>query len=394
MENTEIKENRVVTDASENAEQAQIKVSVIVPIYNAFDYLRPALDSIVDQTLSEIEIICIDDGSTDRSLDIVKKYQEADQRVRIVTENNAGVSTARNKGIVRARGEYIIFLDADDFYEPTLLEKLYNLAVEKDLDIALSRFDIYNNKQSKFSPAIDEDHGDIFASGAVVSKNEFPDYIFLSTTGYVWNKMFKASFIKEKELTFAPELYIFEDVHFVCAALSLADRVARLDEVLIHHRVYSDQSRAKLFRKYYNNVPEVYLKIKEFLSHHGMYIPLSISYLNLSASRHYKIYNLLWNDGKEEFWNLLHTGYADALGWYRHSPSDFESKEVYDFVANVGLYTHEQYEARLKKGKSLDTDNLEIDDLNKKIKNVKRKEKITDASRGFFGIFRRKKKEK
>ena len=92
-----------------------IKVSVIIPIYNAYDYLKPALDTIIDQTLREIEIICIDDGSTDRSLDIIKEYQKTDERIRIVTENNAGVSTARNKGIIRARGKYIIFLDADDF---------------------------------------------------------------------------------------------------------------------------------------------------------------------------------------------------------------------------------------------------------------------------------------
>ncbi len=391
MENIEIKDKIADVDSKPKAEEAQIKVSVVMPIYNAFDYLRPALDSIIDQTLKEIEIICIDDGSTDRSLDIVKKYQEADKRIRIVTENNAGVSTARNKGIVRTKGEYIIFLDADDFYEPTLLEKLYNLATEKELDIAFSKFDIYNNKTAKFSSAIDEDHGDIFDGGAVASKNEFPDTIFLSATGYVWNKMFKASFIKEKELAFAPELYIFEDVHFVCAAISLADRIARLDEVLIHHRVYSEQSRAKLFRKYYNNVPEVYLKIKEFLTHNGTYIPLNISYLNLSASRHYKIYNLLTGDSKKVFWNLLHTGKAEAMGWYKHDSSDFESDEVYDFVANVGLYSFEQYEKRKKRGKELDTENLPTDTLNKKIKKAKRKEKISDASHTLFGKFKRKK---
>ena len=88
-----------------------IKVSVIMPVYNAFDYLRPAMDSVLDQTLKEIEIICIDDGSTDHSLDIIKEYKDKDERVRIITENNAGPSIARNKGLQRSRGEYIIFLD-------------------------------------------------------------------------------------------------------------------------------------------------------------------------------------------------------------------------------------------------------------------------------------------
>ena len=103
---------------------SEIKVSVIMPVYNAEDYLRPALDSVIDQTLKDIEIICIDDGSTDKSLEIIKEYQKADSRVRIVTENNAGPGAARNKGIVRARGKYIAFLDADDFYEFDLLARL------------------------------------------------------------------------------------------------------------------------------------------------------------------------------------------------------------------------------------------------------------------------------
>ncbi|MBR3805749.1 MAG: glycosyltransferase family 2 protein [Clostridia bacterium] len=383
--------NIIETNGAQPESEPKILVSVVVPIYNAYDYLEAALDSILDQTLREIEVICIDDGSTDRSIEIIKRYHEKDKRIRVVTENNAGVSTARNKGIARVRGEYTIFLDADDFYEPMLLEHLYKAAVEGNLDIAIAKYDIYNSKTGKFSSAIDETHGDIYLRGAVVSKNEYPNHIFESTTGYVWNKLFKTAMIKAKELTFAPELYIFEDVYFVCAALSFADRVARLDEVLIHHRVYSDQARAKLFRKYYNNVPEVYLKIKEFLMHNGMYIPLSLSYLNLSASRCYKVYNLLTGDAKRDFWNLLHTGKAEAMSWYKHDSADFESNEVYDFVANVGLYSFEQYEKRKKRGKELDTENLPTDTLNKKIKKAKRKEKISDASHTLFGKFKRKK---
>ncbi len=371
-----------------------IKVSVIMPIYNAFDYLRPALDTVIDQTLTDIEIICIDDGSTDKSLAVIKEYQERDGRIRIITENNAGVSVARNKGIMRARGEFIIFLDADDFFEPNLLEVLYETAVRDELDIAMVKFDVYNNKKASFTMGMGEEHGDIFLKGAVVSKNEFPDYILQSTTGSIWNKLFRASFIKEKELTFAPELYVFEDVHFVSAALSLATRVERVDEVLVHHRVYSEQSRQKLFRKYYAQVPIVYLKIKDFLMSHGVYIPLALSYLNLSASRCFKIYNLLWSDAKADFWDLLHDGYAEAFGWYQHEACDFENKEVCDFAANVGLYTHKQYERRLDKGRELNIDKLTKTSLNRKIRSSSANAKFVSKFSAFFSKFRKKKKEK
>ncbi len=172
-----------------------IKVSVIMPIYNAYDYLRPAVDSVLDQTLKEIELVCIDDGSTDSSLEILKEYQKLDERVRIITENNAGPSIARNKGLARCRGEYVMFLDADDFYEPTLLESLYCIAQEKELDIAVTSYDIYNSRKAKFEPKIHADHEDIFKDGVVTSKNEYPDVIFASVSNYVWNKLFRREFL-------------------------------------------------------------------------------------------------------------------------------------------------------------------------------------------------------
>lgn len=366
-----------------------IKVSVIMPVYNARDFLRQALDGVLAQTLKEFELICVDDGSTDGSLDIIKEYQKGDARIRIITENNAGPSTARNKGIVRARGEYMIFLDADDFYEPELLEKLYNYAKKENLDIAFTKFDVYNNKTEKYSPCQEEPHGDVFVGGAVISKNEYPHYILECTSGYVWNKMFNTEFVRSKGLTFDPEIYVFEDVHFICTALSLAERVGRIEDVLIHHRVYSEQSRAKLFRKYYNQVPTVYIKIKEFLMHHGMYIPLMRSYLNLSAGRCYKIYNLLWNEAKTDFWNMLHFGGADSMNWYRHGPAEFDNHDVCDFVVNVELYTYEQYSRRVEQGLEIDVDELSLDDVQKRIQTTRKSARFKEW---FVNLFCKKTK--
>lgn len=370
---------------------ADIKVSVVMPIYNAYDYLRPAMDSVIDQTLREIEIICIDDGSTDHSLEIIKEYQKLDERIRIVTENNAGAGAARNKGLIRARGEYVIFLDADDFYEPTLIERAYNTAVRDGLDVTVVGFDIYNSKHARFEHVVEEKHSQIFADGAVVSKTDHPDSILQCTTGYIWNKLFRTAFIREKELSFAPELYVFEDVYFVCIAMSLASRVGSVNEILIHHRVYSDQSRAKLFRKYFSQVPVVYMRVKDFLMQHGMYIPLMKSFLNFSAGRCMRIYNLLWSDAKERFWDMLHDGYGDSLGWYRHPPEDFEEDEERDFVANVGLYTYRQYERREKKGRKVKSEKLLSGDFEKKLKT----KQANDKFKGFFvKLFRLDKKKK
>ncbi len=369
------------------------KVTVIMPVYNADDYLAFALDTILSQTLTDFELICVDDGSTDKSLEILNSYAERDGRITVMAMNHIGVSTARNKGLLKAKGEYVIFLDADDFYESTLLETLYNTAKEKNLDIVATGFDLYESKKARFIKSPEEEHGNIYADGAVASKNEYPDFILQSTTGYVWNKLFRTAFLQEKEIVFAPELYVFEDVYFVCCALSLADRVSRVYETLVHHRIYHQQHRARIFKKHYNQVPIVYLKVKEFLMRHGMYIPLSKSFLNFSASRCYKIFNLIPTDKKDDFWDLLHHGYADSLGWYRHEVHDFEHHDVYDFIANIGLYTYDEYIKLKLKGKLTSLKNMTKDALLKKIKQLQAKARVRERWNSLkgkiFGVFKK-----
>ncbi len=354
-----------------------IKVSVIIPIYNAYDYLRPAMDSVIYQTLREIEIICVDDGSTDQSLEILKEYQKNDERIRIVTETNAGPGIARNNGLIRARGEYIAFLDADDFFEPTYLEALYERAKRDDLDIAISRYDIYNSRRAVFSKADEGDHIHIFENGVVSSKNEHPDYILASTAASAWNKIFKRRFVIDKQLLFLTNVKIYEDLYFTVTALSLAERIGMVPETLIHHRIHSEQARTKRIRKNYDQIIVVFLCVKEFLMKRGMYAPLYHSYLNLAASRCYKLYNVLSKDEKEELWTLLHDGKLEELGLAGRGPEDFEQDDVYAFIANAQMYTHEQYKKRLDRGAEK-TAKLETS-----MKNYKFRKKL----KSFFGKF-------
>ncbi|MBQ1261049.1 MAG: hypothetical protein IIX96_03470, partial [Clostridia bacterium] len=242
---------------------------------------------------------------------------------------------------------------------------------------------IFNIRKSAFTKPVNTEYGDIFKKSAVASKNEYPDYILQATTGYVWNKMFKRSFVEEKGLAFPTELYVFEDVYFVVTALSMAERVGKVSETLVHHRVYSSQSRTRTFRKHYNQVPLVYTKIKEFLMHNGMYAPLSRSFLNLSASRCFSIYNLLWRDAKEDFWSILHNDYAEALGWHLRSEADFERRDVCEFVMNIVLYDHTTYLRRLVRGIK-----IRFKSFAKRVKLLKFKKSVSDF---FKRIFKKKK---
>lgn len=386
---------RVQADTPELAEwqslasETEIKVSVIVPIYNAEAFLRPAMDSILDQSLREIEVICVDDGSTDGSLKIIKEYQKRDSRIRIATQNNAGPGMARNNGMRRARGEYIAFLDADDFFNLDFLSRMYETAKRDDLDIAVGNYDLYHNDTAKFRKNVTGEEQGLLAPGRVTSKKDFPDQIFQLTDGYVWSKLFRRSFLLEKKLSFPEELRMFEDVYFVVTALSLAERIAKCEGILIHHRVYSEQARGRLFKKYYAQAPQMYVNIKTFLMQHGMYLPLSVSYVNLTASRCFRLYNLLWEDAKKEFYTMLHDGLAEQMGWSEVAAEDYTDPAVCLFAATVQMYTYEQSNRREARGRKLSFASLK--------QWMARKRKNRRKEPGYFtelfrSLFKRKKK--
>ena len=128
------------------------KVSIIIPVYNVEKYLEQCLDSIINQNLKNIEIICINDGSTDNSLKILKKYAKKDNRIIILSQTNLGAGAARNRGLAVAKGEYLSFLDADDFfYENMLSEAVHKLETSQS-DIAVFEVDLYDNKIQKIIP--------------------------------------------------------------------------------------------------------------------------------------------------------------------------------------------------------------------------------------------------
>ena len=174
------------------------KISVIIPVYNAEKYLKQCLYSITNQTLSDIEIICIDDGSTDNSLCILEYLSKEDKRVKSFSmSSNSGSGPARNKGLEIATGEYISFVDSDDFImEKTAYEKIYNFAFQKNADIASANLKYYNTEKDRFqknffckeildnSPGLPQNYGipwyfqkNLFKRDFLVkNKIEFPNY--------------------------------------------------------------------------------------------------------------------------------------------------------------------------------------------------------------------------
>ncbi len=126
------------------------KISVIIPIYNTEKYLSKCVSSVINQTYKNIEIILIDDGSTDRSLNICKKFSKNDDRIKVIYEENKGVSYARNMGIKNSTGEYITFIDSDDFIDENMLLNLYNVLIKENADVSVCGYDFYDGKHFKY----------------------------------------------------------------------------------------------------------------------------------------------------------------------------------------------------------------------------------------------------
>lgn len=176
------------------------KVSVIVPVYNSHNYLSKCIDSLVNQTLKNIEIILVNDGSTDDSLSIMEKYKQKFNNIKIINKKNGGQSSARNLGLTKASGEYILYIDSDDYIDVKMCEKMYNKAKMNNSDIVLCDYYIVEcNKKNRVT--IIEDDAD---------NNNISNQQYFLTPPAPWNKLFKREFLQKNNFKF-PEGIIYED---------------------------------------------------------------------------------------------------------------------------------------------------------------------------------------
>ncbi|MDO5824425.1 glycosyltransferase family 2 protein [Methanobrevibacter sp.] len=219
-----------------------IKVSVIIPVYNGEEYLEECLDSIINQTLKDIEIICINDGSTDSSLEILSEYNRKDPRFTIFSQENKGQGAARNKGLDLSQGEFIYFMDADDILKPGALEALYNNAADKSLDVVMFKMINYDDESNEYfkSPNYDLKKLSKFKNGVVFNHEDMGNLIF-STARSPVNKFYSHEFIRDNSIKF-PEGVIFEDNIFFWKVILSAKRMYIYPEYLYIRRRHSNST--------------------------------------------------------------------------------------------------------------------------------------------------------
>ena len=217
-------------------EQANPRVSVIVPAHNAEKYLGQCLESILGQTERNIEVIFVDDGSTDSTPEVLEKAAKADARVKVITQACAGAGAARNAGLAVACGEYLSFLDADDFFEPKMLEDAADKLDQTGADIAAYGSWLFDegrqsNRQAKWLLKTQN-----LSEGDVHTHEELAPCIFNTFGNEAWSKLLRASFVREHGLRFQ-EITRANDLLFTCTALAMAKSIAVIDKCYVHYRV-------------------------------------------------------------------------------------------------------------------------------------------------------------
>ncbi len=247
------------------------KVSVVVPCYNVEKYLHQCIDSIVNQTLKDIEIICVNDGSKDSTLDILKEYAEKDKRVKIIDKANGGYGESMNRGFDMATGEYIGIVESDDYAEPDMFEKLYTCAKEHQLDAVKSGFYFYWSKGGERNIP----HP---IASRITSKRTFcPTTDFKSKTEMVeffnfkpsiWSAIYRKDFIRENNIRFneTPGAS-FQDTSFNFKVWALAQRARIMEECFLHYRQDNEASSVNNPGKVYC-VCDEYAEIDRFLAEH------------------------------------------------------------------------------------------------------------------------------
>ena len=305
------------------------QVSVIIPVYNIERHLAQCLDSVAGQSLGDIEVICVDDGSTDGSPAILARYAARSARFRVVTQANAGPGEARNAGLALAGGEYVIFLDSDDWFEPDFLEKMVSRARETGADVTICRAVEFDDATGRELPSGWMLKTQYLPGELVFGPEDAADHLFQFTYGMPWDKLYSRAFLERTGIRF-PALRNSEDLAFVFPTLLAAERIAVEDRVLIHHRVNRSASVSNSRAAQPEAPYEAFGMVRAYLEDRGLMERYRRSFLNWAMEF------LVWHVSNMEdkaiqqaYFRRLRSCWLPSVGLERHPASYYYSRSAH-----------------------------------------------------------------
>ena len=245
---------------------AMVKVSILVPVYNVGLFLDECLESLVRQTLKEIEIICINDGSKDNSLDILKKNAIKDDRIRIIDKKNTGYGDSMNQGLDKATGEYVGVVEPDDFVEPDTFEKMYRVAKKNKAEVVKANFYEYSTEKRK-----DTYKSDLFLDDELERVVDLRNdrHIFYQQPS-IWSAIYSKNMLVKNKIEFLPSAGAsYQDAGFTFKVWAVAKRVVFMDDAFLHYRKDNPNSSVRSDGKVYA-VKDEYDEVEKYLEERGL----------------------------------------------------------------------------------------------------------------------------
>lgn len=267
-------------------ENKPIKLSIVVAVYNLEEYLPRCLDALVNQTLDDIEILCVDDGSTDSAPQIIEEYRKKyPNLIKTFHKKNGGEFTTRNYGLERAVGEYVTFVDTDDWVEKNWAEKLYNVAKDNNADLAVCGFERIDLKTNKVVATNMTNFG-----RTVKDINSKDDYLLFINPA-PWNKVYKRE--KVKDLKFLP-FRGFNDTMFLASCYTKMEKIAFTPEVLYHYYLRYDSQIHTVNKQDVDNLKKYLLEVKKLYTESNKYEEMkyildTFAFLHLGTSVMYRV---------------------------------------------------------------------------------------------------------
>lgn len=246
----------------DNDHSQSVILSVVSPVYNGAKYLEPFLQSVLQQSFPRFELIMVDDGSTDSSIEIIKSYQKNDSRIHLIEQNHKGAGSARNCGLSQAKGQYIIFLDCDDWFSEDFFKTMIDRIEVDQSDIAVCEFFIYNQQTGETEKFVIPETGN--------QKIERTNLVFDIFAPNPWTKLYRVSFLKRNQLLFQ-EIPSCNDWSFAYTSLACAEKISVIRESLVYYRTKTNTSISSQRYKRTKDIVRAVQDLKGQLQLRGLY---------------------------------------------------------------------------------------------------------------------------
>jgi glycosyltransferase involved in cell wall biosynthesis len=294
------------------------RISVIVPVHNTEKYLRYCLDSIISQTYENLEIIIIDDGSSDNSGKIADEYAKQDKRIQVIHQKSRGVSFARNVGIKKATGEYVAFVDSDDYVAADFIEKLYLLAKENKADIATCQFESFTEEKLKLKKS------PVWTQKVMTGRETVDQMLFRKHLMYLCLSLYKRSLFVDHAIKF-PVGRTYEDIVVRLPLHYFASRVAFTKEKLYYYRARRDSITGRKFSKAsFDDLLFAVESVRDFCNAHKEISPAKVNYFDFRMSLlilNYLAEEKLLDRSLNKYWTIIVKRLRGLMGRHIEFPS-------------------------------------------------------------------------